>query len=41
LANGASGTSDMAGKAARVAGRSQRELPRYKADQQETLDGNI
>ena len=32
LANGASGTSDMAGKRREGSGRAQRELPRYKAD---------
>ena len=31
--NGATGASDMAGNAARVCGRAQRELLRYKADQ--------
>src|SRR6266404_8847544 len=35
LANGANGMSDMAGKAARVRGRAQRELPRYKAGARE------
>src|SRR5438445_6874727 len=35
LANGANGMSDMAGKAARVRGRAQRELPRYKAGSRE------